>query len=189
VRNGQVIAATDMPITPGNTEWFDDPVPSTLCFFMQAGDNSGNFIVGGVTNNANTNINAVVVLNGQTVVLREGDRVDLDGNCLPDDDAFLDVFTEDQCFLANGPTVYFNANIRNGAATVLGKAMMRRCLSTRTGDLDCDGRCNAADTDIFVNILLDGTATCAQRQRADLNGDSHIDGADLAPFTAALMLP
>ncbi len=184
VRNGAVIAATDSPITPGATELFDDPIPATLCFFMQAGDNTGNFVVGGVTNNPNTQQNAVVVRNGQTVVVRKGDPVDLNNNCQNDDDAFLEVFADDQTFLANGTTVYFNANIRNGAGTVLGKGYMRKCLSTVVGDLDCDGQRTAGDIAVFVDILLGMPTPCQTRNRADFNGDSQVDGRDIESFVA-----
>src|SRR5690606_188027 len=50
---------------------------------------AGDYLVVGNTDNADTGADSVVVLNGETVLLREGDAVDLDGNGMLDDDAFV----------------------------------------------------------------------------------------------------
>jgi hypothetical protein len=69
-------------------------------------------------------MNAVLVLNGTTEVLREGDPVDVNGNGLFDDDAFLSVFNNDDSFLTDDLKYYFNADLRNGAGTSIGQAFL-----------------------------------------------------------------
>lgn len=117
-----VLAKTDDAITPGSSETWDD-TPFANCFFAFAADNDGNYVIGGTTNNADAGANAVLVYNGLSVILREGDQVDLDGNGILDDDAFLATFNNDDLFLA-GNLLYFTADIRDAAGTALGQAYM-----------------------------------------------------------------
>ncbi|MFO0972517.1 MAG: dockerin type I repeat-containing protein [Phycisphaerae bacterium] len=182
VRNGAVVAATHAPIYTGAVEQFDDAVPNTEGFFMQAGNDVGDYVVGGYTNNASLSLNSVVVLNRTSVVAREGDRVDLNGNCLADDDAFISVFQPDQACLTNGRGLYFNAELRNGAGVSLGKALLRICLGTTAGDLDCNGTVDADDAAELVRLLLGQTTDCATALRGDVNGDTRLDGTDVQAF-------
>ncbi|MCG8407455.1 MAG: hypothetical protein MI923_19825 [Phycisphaerales bacterium] len=189
VRNSAVVAATDLPITTGNSEDFDDAPPFTETFFMQAGNNIGDYVVGGTTDNADDDLDSVVVLNGSTVVMREGEAVDLDGDCLTDDDLFLGEFENDEAFLTDGLFLYFNAGVRNGAGTELGVAFMRVCVSTLDSDLDCDGDRDVDDVAAFVAALLGSPADCIQADRANLNGDASLDGKDVEPFVTAFLTP
>jgi hypothetical protein len=123
VRNGVVVAQTDAPITPGSTELYDDSIFTTT-FFINTIDDNGNFVIGGVTNNSDVNKNAVLVYNGSEVLLRENDPVDLDGNGLADDDAFISIFNNDDSFLTNDGYYYFMADLRNGAGATIGQAFL-----------------------------------------------------------------
>ena len=69
VRNGTLVAKGLDPITPGNPEHFDDVTFAAL-FFSQYENGNGDYIVGGVTDAADVLANAVLVLNGTTVVAR-----------------------------------------------------------------------------------------------------------------------
>jgi len=117
------IAVTDGPITPGNTELWDDAI-FTDTFFLFSGDNNGNYVLGGVTNAADVSRNAVLVYNGVTELLREGDAVDLDGNGTLDDNAFISVFNNDDSFLTDDGYFYFTADLVDGAGGALGQAFM-----------------------------------------------------------------
>jgi hypothetical protein len=66
------------------------------------------------------------VLNGNVIVAREGDPVDLDGNGLYDDDCFigrgnntLTAFSADNAFLTDEGVLYMFINLRNGAGVDL----------------------------------------------------------------------
>ncbi|MDX2131550.1 MAG: hypothetical protein SFY69_05825 [Planctomycetota bacterium] len=121
-----VRAMTDAPIVPGATELWDDTLFGQT-FFMAASNDAGDSVVGGVTNNADEGRNAVLVWQGADgsawAFLREGDAIDLDGNGLLDDNAFISIFNNDDCFLA-GDTFYFTGDIVDGAGVGLGQAFM-----------------------------------------------------------------
>lgn len=123
VQNGDVVAAVDMPIVPGAAESFDDSIFSR-CFFLQVGNSAGDYIVGGVTDNADLLRNAVLVLNGTEVLCRESDPVDLDGNGVFDDDAFIDIFDNDDGHLADDGSFIFVARIKNGMGIRVGSVLL-----------------------------------------------------------------
>ncbi|MBX3385177.1 MAG: hypothetical protein KF768_01255 [Phycisphaeraceae bacterium] len=117
-----VIAQRGDEIFPGAGESWSDSIFAQT-FFAFAADNDGNYVVGGVTDNADVARNAVLVYNGLSVILREGDQVDIDGNGILDDDAFISVFNNDDLFLA-GDMLYFTADLVNAAGGSLGQAYM-----------------------------------------------------------------
>ncbi len=123
VFNGGVVAESGGAITSGASETWSDAVFSST-FFWMASNNNGDYVVGGTTSNADPEADAVLVLNGTTVLLRQGDAVDLDGNGMFDDDAFIDVFNNDDGFLTDDGFLYFTANLYNGAGDALGQAFM-----------------------------------------------------------------
>lgn len=121
--DGAVRAATDQPIFPGSTELYDDSIFSTT-FFVNTINSNGDYIIGGVTNAPDVSANAVLVYNGLFVFLREGDPVDLDGNGLFDDNAYISVFNNDDSFLTDDGYYYFNADLRDGQGNTIGQAFM-----------------------------------------------------------------
>ncbi len=124
VRNGALLAQTDGAVPGGQPgEQFDDATFAAT-FFSMTGNSLGDYVYGGVTNNANANANAVLVFNNSLLLLREGDAVDLNGNGLPDDDAFISVFNNDDAFLTDSLLYYFTADLRNGAGAALGQAFL-----------------------------------------------------------------
>lgn len=124
VRNGNVVARTGETITGSSTERWSDTAGFTATYFFMTGDNFGNYIVGGVTDAANTSANAVLVLNGTTVLVREGDMVDINGDGLQNDDAFLSVLNNDDGFISDDGYLYFTADLRDGLGTAIGQAFM-----------------------------------------------------------------
>jgi hypothetical protein len=124
VRNGAVVAATDEPVPgglPGET--FDDATFAAT-FFSMNGNANGDYVYGGVTSNADLTRNAVLVFNDSFVLLREGDPVDVDGNGLFDDNAFISVFNNDDALLTNDLRYYFTADLRDSAGVAIGQAFM-----------------------------------------------------------------
>lgn len=127
LHNGALAAKTGDPIFPGSTELWDDTVFTTT-FFSNVTDNNGNLVVGGVTNNADVNVDAVLMYYGADgsafELAREGSPVDLDGNGLFDDNTFIDVFGNDDAFLTDNGRYYFVAALQDAAGTALGNAFL-----------------------------------------------------------------
>ena len=135
VYNGQVVALTDDLIPDiGTGERYDDNIFSA-CFFLMTANNDGDIVYGAVTDNPDVNANGVLLMrrNGVTsVVAREGDPLDLDGNGMFDDDAFLSVFNNDDAFLTEDGWLYFAVDLRNSALTTIGQAFVRSQVFTVT---------------------------------------------------------
>lgn len=117
VRNGVLLAKSGDPIS-GGENWAD-----ILSGFT--GDRLGNWLLTGNTNIGNPNLDTVMVYNGTTILMREGDAIDLDNNGFFDDDVFLASFQANDMHLTDGGLVYFLATLRNGAGTALGDAFLR----------------------------------------------------------------
>lgn len=118
--NGVVLARKGNPIFAGASENFSD-VGFAALFFSMTGNASGDYMIGGVTNATNTNANAVLVLNNAVEIVRENDPLDIDGDGLADDDAFVGVFNNDDAFFTMNGDLYFCCDIRNGAGTIVGQ--------------------------------------------------------------------
>jgi len=118
-RNGAVIATLGDPIYTGASEVWSD-VDFSDCFFFHVGDSSGHYVLGGVSDGP-SDANGVLVLDGTTEVVRESDAVDLNGNGLPDDDAYFDTFGNDDGVLTDAGFLYFTATIKDGKGTRIGQ--------------------------------------------------------------------
>jgi hypothetical protein len=124
VRNGTVLASTDTPVPGGIAgETFDDATFAAT-FFSMAGNGSGDYVYGGVTSNPDLNANAVLVFNNDFVLIREGDPVDVDGNGVFDDNAFISVFNNEDAFLTDDLRYFFTADLRDSAGVALGQAFI-----------------------------------------------------------------
>lgn len=124
VRNGTVIAQTDAPIFPGSVESYDDAF-FTPCFFLHVGNANGDWVIGGMTDNPDRDRDGVLVLNGQEVILRESDSIDLDGNGMFDDDAFIDTIESGEVHLSDTGELIVVVNVKDGLGDVVGEAVLR----------------------------------------------------------------
>ncbi|MEZ5974087.1 MAG: hypothetical protein R3E96_04345 [Planctomycetota bacterium] len=123
VRNGVVIAQVDTPVITGSTELWDD-TPYADCFFLHVGNSQGDWVIGGVTDNADPLLNGLIVKNGTEIVAREGDPVDMDGNGLFDNDAFLSTFGNDDAFLADDGTLYLVVTVKDSTGATTGQVFI-----------------------------------------------------------------
>ena len=119
IRDGAVVAKTGDPIVPASSETW------ASSFSAFNGNRLGDWVVFGKTS-AGVASDDVVVFNGNVIVAREGDPVDLDGNGLYDDDCFigrgnntLTAFSADNAFLTDDGVLYMFINLRNGAGVDL----------------------------------------------------------------------
>ena len=94
-------------ITAGNTELWG------VSFSNFSGNHQGDWILVGSTNSANTQADTVMVYNGGSILCREGDPVDVDGNGLFDDNAFINSFSPDDTHLTDSGDVFFIAGLRD----------------------------------------------------------------------------
>lgn len=138
VRNGVTIA-TSGAVVPGGLpgeSWSNVPwnVANGNTFGLHTGNSLGDFIIGGFTNTADTTRQYAIVLNNSTVVLREGDAVDLNGDGLLNDDAFYDVTgltgasldnKVSNFFLTDDLWLYGIIDLRNSAGADIGEAFVR----------------------------------------------------------------
>lgn len=122
-KNGAVAARTDLPIFAGSTELFDDAI-FTATFFANAVNGNGDVLIGGTTNNVDLLRNAVLVFNNSFVVAREGDAVDLNGDGLLNDDAFIDTFGNDDLVLTDDLRAFAVISVRNAAGVATGNAFV-----------------------------------------------------------------
>jgi hypothetical protein len=179
VRNGTVVAATGDPITPGATEHWAD------VFVSFTGNTAGDWVLAGRTDVGDPCIDDVVVLNGTTVIAREGEPVDLDGNGVLDDDAFIgrssdtaSAFRANMIFLGDDLTFLVIGNLRNSegddldAAGTGGDALLRLRLGC-PADIDGDGVVGFED--LLVVLASWGPCACA----ADIDGDGEVGFPDL----------
>ncbi|NUP95324.1 MAG: hypothetical protein HUU28_04090 [Planctomycetaceae bacterium] len=119
VHQGVLIAKTGDPIGSSGLNFGDT-------FYAFSVNANGDWAIACNTNDANAGTNDVLVVNGE-IVAREGDPVDVDGNGLFDDNAFLGRgVNTNACFQANDVAltdngrVYFFATLRDGANADLG---------------------------------------------------------------------
>ena len=191
VLNGEVVVVTGDPIITGSKETFSDAV-FAACFFSMVANNNGDYVIGGTTSAVDPEADAVLVLNGETVIARQGDVVDLNGNGLPDDDVFIDIFNNDDAFLTDDGWYYFDADLYDGLKVALGQAFLRIQVDLDgkevTGDLTGDGIVDGLDLgNLLANWSIPaGTPGCggAKPCPADINGDGVVDGLDLGILLA-----
>ncbi len=138
VRQGVLMAKGGDPIHVGATELWDDATFADL-FFMHQGDSQGNYVIAGVTDAVNTFFNGVMVHNNTSVVCREGDPVDLDGNGMFDDGFFINTFGNDDLILNDNGELYFVATLRtsNTTTTSVAQAYFRVDLNSASPVVYC----------------------------------------------------
>ncbi len=177
IRNGVVLATLADPITPGSFEVFVTPATGTT-FFTARGHRYGDYLIGGLTN-ADPTTDAVLVLNGLRVVAREGDAVDLDGNGMADDDAFINSFNADSAFVDDWRVLHLFVTLRNGAGTSLGDAFLREDVHV-PGDDDGDGDVDLPDYANVADCLSGpgGGPVAPACRFLDLDQNSDVDLAD-----------
>ncbi len=186
VRNGELLAASGDPITTGAGEnWAD-------VFYAFTGNTLGDWVLVGNTENMDPDVDSVIVLNGEEVIVREGDPVDLDGNGMFDDDAFIGrgvstsaAFRPDDLFLSDGGYLYFLASLRNAAGEDLGSfgtggdAFIRVLLVDCPADLTGDNQVNIDDIFAVLGLWDDCPDPCPPYCLGDLTEDCTVNIDDI----------
>ncbi|QDV06137.1 hypothetical protein Poly30_16420 [Planctomycetes bacterium Poly30] len=137
VRDGDLVAVTGSVVVPGGTERWSDALLDG-CFFGHVGNANGDYVVAGMTDHPDPALDAVIVLNNGEVVARESDPIDLDGNGLLDDGAFIDAFGDDDLYLSDARELYVVATLKDGLGQRIGQALLRFELRPTVGVAYCD---------------------------------------------------
>lgn len=123
--NGAVVAKNN-ELVPGGFpgERFSDNLFSAT-FFEMTSNGLGDFVYGATTDYADPEFDAVIVFNDLSVILRQGDPVDVNGDGLFNDNAYIDIFNNDDMFLTDDLWLYFTAELRDAASVTIGQAFLR----------------------------------------------------------------
>lgn len=169
-RQGVLLATSGLPIMLGQggttiERWTLDPARPTqrTPFEALAGNSVGDVLIVGTTDHSDPQRRLAVVLNGRTILARANDPVDLDGNGLLDDDAFLAGVVPDSAALGD-EELRFVATLRTRAAAlgcatlppppanlILGQALVRIPIPRACPpDFDRDGVLSQEDLSGFI---------------------------------------
>jgi hypothetical protein len=192
VKNGVVVAKTGDPITPGSTEHWG------AVFQAFNGNRAGDWVLAGTTDNPDAGRNEVVVYNGAggaMVLAREGDPVDINGNGMFDDGAFigrgnntLTAFDPNDLAITDGRMVYFIANLHDADSIDLNsnpsfgtpQSLMRTQVANPC-PADFNGVGGVTVQDIFDFLA----AYFANSPSADFNHVGGVTVQDIFDFLAA----
>ena len=120
VRNGELIAASGDAIVVGSSETWDDPNNNVQDFSFFVGNALGDYILGGLTSEGDV----VMVFNGEQVLLRSGDAVDLNGDGVFDDGVFFDSFESNETRLGDNLAVFSLVNLVDASGAEAGSAFI-----------------------------------------------------------------
>jgi len=144
----------------------------------------------GTTDNADPAADNIVVLNGTTVVMREGDPVDLDGNGVFDDDAFIGrgvntnpAFNPNTWYLTDDLVLYGIVMLRNAAGEDLTtvpafgtpQAFVRISLG---GPAPCYANCDGSTAPPVLNV---SDFICFLNKYAAGDSYANCDGSTVPP--------
>jgi hypothetical protein len=180
-RNGEPVALAGAPVTlvPGEEVRFDDEGGGMPAFFSMQANGTGDVVVGGRTSSGDdAGGTAVIILNSQRVILRQGDGVDLNSDGLANDDAYLGAFSTDGAFLSDSGWYYFTAEISDASGRLRGHGLLRAGICK--ADWDASGRPDSSDLAAFISEWMVSVAEGCPL--ADYDRDGVAAGSDVASF-------
>ncbi len=120
LRNGTLYARTGDPVVSGSTEiWSDTNAASPggtsgfAATFLSVYTDGADSLIAGVTDEPTRRYNEVLAWNNSAVVLREGDPVDLNGNGLADDNAFVNTIRNGRTWIDAQRRAYVHVSLRD----------------------------------------------------------------------------
>jgi hypothetical protein len=178
---GVLRASTGAPIFAGASELFSDARVSTT-FIAGAINSAGEFLVAGYTD-APVDRDAVVVLNNQTVLLREGDPVDVNADGQASDGVFISSFADGGVQIADDRRVYALVGLRTTSGQPAGSAVVA-ITPQGCNDIDFNNDGVFPDNgDIADFTQAQAGNPCPTCDSIDFNNDCIFpDNADLIQF-------
>ena len=194
--DGQIYAKTGDPINPGSSQTWG------TTFLAFNGNSHGDWVLVGTTSNPDFTQDTVVVLNGERVIAREGQPVDIDGNGLFDDDAYigrgnpdLSAFEPNDAVLTDNLDLYLILNLHNEAGEDLNSSpafTSPQCLvrvrlggggPTCPADWDGNGSVNSNDISAFLGAWLESVQQGTLD--ADFDQSGSVNSNDISAFLSA----
>lgn len=178
VKNGSVISMTGNTLSPFMTEAWEDDANGTVArvtatYFTTFVNSYGEFVIGGSTNNADVNVDTVLVANNRRVILREGDPIDLNNNGNFDDDCFVNLIKSDGCAFSDNAYLYQVVQTENSTGAITGEAFLRIEVPI-PADIDGDGEVGSTDFDAVVSQFGNGGSDMPE----DVDGDGEVGSTD-----------
>jgi hypothetical protein len=185
MRNGEITQRSFDPITPGSTEIWDSfrTVPFlNPPFFTSIGNDAGDTLIAGITTIFPVDYSGVVLLNGEHVVVRSFDPIDLNGDGEDNDDFYVWGFFFDDAFLTNDGRVLMNVRTRNNAGDTLGEAILDIDVSDLLSDAcPCELDGDDAQVNVF-DLLAYLDLWFASDAAAEIDGTPGVDVFDLLAY-------
>ncbi len=166
VRNGVVVATSGAPIVEGSSEHWK----VNTAFTDVKGNPSGNFVITGITDNADTSRNQAIVLNGLRVLARLSDPVDLNADGTFAGSLYLHTIQDKGIYCPDG-YYYFGTRLKavpTGTTTTLGNNSS--FVRVRACPADFNGSGDLAIQDIFdfLNAWFAGSLAADFNRSGDL---------------------
>lgn len=162
------------PVATGSSEIWS---ATTNVFSGTAINSYGEYVVCGLTNNPDSTLNYVVVLNNgycSKVVYRRSDAIDLDGNGLADDNLAFQAIASDNLMFCDNNRLFLGCTLRTNTATTTGLSQIVIDLPI-TGDVDGSGEVDAVDIDVVIAAF--GSTTSGIAEDIDCSGE--VDAVDI----------
>jgi hypothetical protein len=152
-KNGVVVATSGASITPGSSEHWK--TGSSTPFLDVRGNNAGNYILVGNTDNATATLASVLVLNGVRVVTRLSDPVDVGDGVTPANSLFVHSPFQTNGTFNNDGYYYFFSRLKATAAGTTGASGSNNASLLRVfacpPDYDQSGGLSVQDIFAFLN--------------------------------------
>ena len=128
VYDGSAVAFTNNATGLSTGELWSDSVYLPT-FFTMCENSVGDYVIVGLSDSGNPNADAVMVLNGTTEVLRENDPVDVNGDGLFNDNAFIKSFHNEDFVLTDDLALYGLVSLQNNFGVDIGEALIYKQVS------------------------------------------------------------
>jgi len=142
IRNAEIVAMTGEPVVPGASErWLAN---SSSAIDALAMNGRGDWVLVGNTDFPVATRSQIVVLNGERIVAREGDPIDLDENGLFDDNVLLGRIEPTVHDLTEDRRHVFHCQLTNDAGVGIGRAIVALQIDDELGEPYCASPVNSS---------------------------------------------
>jgi hypothetical protein len=172
--NGVVVAHTGLPIASGSSELWGDSFLAISC------NSNGDWVLTGTTQIGDPAVDTVIVLNGERVLVREGEQISLTGPGITHGvfigqaNNTLTAFGSSMTKIANDRMVYFVANLHDGMGSNYNLANFSTSSALLRIDASAGGPCYAnCDGSTVPPVLNVEDFTCFINEFASAQGLPH----------------
>lgn len=184
-RNGAIVAQRFDPIIPGSDVRWDRTSATSAFqgFLFNVGNARGQFVIAGNTFDTVLGTrSAAVVLDGQRIVARRGDPIDLDGDGVSEGFTIRGFKSEvgpGTAFLTDDGWLWMVIDVSDADDADAGDAIVRVRVGGCAGDFNSDGAASVQDVFDFLGAFF------ADLPSADVNNSGGVSVQDVFDFLAA----